>query len=113
MTLTDDLAAAIGAAHVLTGADLARYRAEWSGHYSPDPCAVARPGTTAEVAEVLRIAARHGVGVVPVTRYALSAGAGHEHEIILGYAHLSLEEISKGIALLHSVIAGRGQCCPT
>jgi len=66
MSLITDLAAALGAAHVLTGDDLARYRAEWSGHYEPNPAAVARPGSTAEVVEVLRIAARHGVPVVPV-----------------------------------------------
>jgi len=66
MALIDDLIPCIGAAHVLTGDDLARYRPDWSLHYTSDPCAVARPGTTAEVAEVVRIAARHQVPVVPV-----------------------------------------------
>lgn len=64
--LLADLARALGPAHVLTGEALARYRAEWSGHYHPDPGAVARPASTEEVAETLRIAARHGVPVVPV-----------------------------------------------
>ncbi len=67
MPLLTELAAALGAQHVLTGDDLARYRADWSAHYTSDPCAVARPANTAEVAEVLRIAARHGVAVVPVS----------------------------------------------
>ena len=67
MSLSDDLVALLGSAHVLTGADLARYRAEWSGHYAPDPAIVARPANTAEVAEVVKIAARHGVPVVPVS----------------------------------------------
>jgi len=66
MALIDDLIPCIGAAHVLTGDDLARYRPDWSLHYTSNPCAVARPGTTAEVAEVVRIAARHQVPVVPV-----------------------------------------------
>lgn len=67
MSLHDDLVALLGSAHVLTGADLARYRAEWSGHYSPDPALVARPANTDEVAGVVKIAARHGVPVVPVS----------------------------------------------
>ncbi len=67
MSLHDDLVALLGPAHVLTDDDLARYRAEWSGHYAPDPAIVARPANTQEVAEVVKIAARHGVPVVPVS----------------------------------------------
>jgi FAD/FMN-containing dehydrogenase len=66
MTLLTDLAAALGPAHVLTGAALAKYRPDWSSHYTADPIAVARPGSTAEVADVLQIAARHRCPVVPV-----------------------------------------------
>lgn len=66
MSLIQDLTAALGPAHVLTGDDLAKYRHDWTLHYPSNPCAVARPGDTAQVAEVLRIAARHGVPVVPV-----------------------------------------------
>lgn len=67
MSLIADLKDAIGADQVLTGADLARFRTDWTTHYTADPVAVARPGTTDEVAECLRIAARHGVPVVPVS----------------------------------------------
>lgn len=67
MTLLDDLVALLGSAHVLTGPDLARYTHDWSRHYRPDPVAVARPANTAEVSGVLKIAARHGVAVVPVS----------------------------------------------
>ena len=66
MTLFADLAAALGPDHVLTGTALARYRPDWTSHFTADPVAVARPGTTAEVAQVLQIAARHRVPVVPV-----------------------------------------------
>lgn len=66
MSLIPDLVAALGPAHVLTGADTARHARDWMGDYHGTPVAVARPGSTAEVAEVLRIAARHGVPVVPV-----------------------------------------------
>ncbi len=66
MPLLSDLAAALGPAHVITDDDLAKYRHEWTNHYPSNPCAVARPASTAEVAETLAIAARHGVPVVPV-----------------------------------------------
>jgi FAD/FMN-containing dehydrogenase len=65
--LIADLMGALGANHVLTGDDLAKYRHEWTQHYPSNPCAVARPADTAQVAETLRIAARHGVPVVPVS----------------------------------------------
>ncbi len=65
--LIADLTGALGANHVLTGDDLAKYRHEWTQHYPSNPCAVARPADTAQVAETLRIAARHGVPVVPVS----------------------------------------------
>lgn len=67
MALTDDLAAALGAANVLTGHDMARYARDWMGRYEGQPVAVARPGSTAEVAACIRIAAQHGVPVVPIS----------------------------------------------
>src|SRR6201994_1010452 len=64
--LTTDLAAAIGAAHVLTDPELiAGYTTDWSRRYTGTAQAVARPGTTAEVAEVVRICDRHQVPIVP------------------------------------------------
>ena len=65
--LTQDLAAAIGAANVLTGPDMARYARDWMGRYEGAPRAVVRPGSTAEVAACVKIAAQHGVPVVPVS----------------------------------------------
>jgi FAD/FMN-containing dehydrogenase len=65
--LTADLAAAIGAAHVLTGPEMARYARDWMGRYEGQPVAVVRPGSTAEVAACVKIAAQHGVPVVPIS----------------------------------------------
>lgn len=65
MSLLDDLTAALGAAHVLTGADTLRYRDEPTLIYTSNPDVVVRPGSTDEVAQVLRIAQRHRVAVVP------------------------------------------------
>ena len=65
--LTDDLAAVVGTAHVLTGSDMTRYARDWMGRYEGQPVAVVRPGSTAEVSAVVKIAAQHGVPVVPVS----------------------------------------------
>ncbi len=67
MSLTDDLATAVGAANVLTDADMARFARDWMGRYEGAPVAVVRPGSTAEVAACVRIAAQHGLPVVPIS----------------------------------------------
>ncbi|WP_374373930.1 FAD-binding oxidoreductase [Tabrizicola sp.] len=67
MRLVEALQAAIGAAHVLTGPDTARYSRDWMGRYDGQPVAVARPGSTAEVAACVKIAAQQGVPVVPIS----------------------------------------------
>lgn len=65
--MIEDLRAAVGPANVLTGADMARYARDWMGKYHGAPLAVVRPGSTAEVAACVRLAAAHGVPVVPVS----------------------------------------------
>jgi len=57
----------LGDANVLTGPDTARYGRDWMGNYHGTPLAVARPGTTAEVAATVRLAADHGIPVIPVS----------------------------------------------
>lgn len=66
MGLVEDLQAVVGAAHVLTGADMDRHSRDWMGKYDGAPFAVVRPASTAEVAAVLKIAATHRVPVVPI-----------------------------------------------
>jgi FAD/FMN-containing dehydrogenase len=58
----------IGDAHVLAedrGDDLAGYLRDWRGKYEGSALAVLRPGSTAEVQAVVRLAARTGVALVP------------------------------------------------
>ncbi|MDP3262368.1 MAG: FAD-binding oxidoreductase [Tabrizicola sp.] len=64
--LIEKLGLVVGAANVLTGADMARYARDWMGKYEGAPVAVVRPGSTAEVAGCLRVAAAEGLAVVPV-----------------------------------------------
>lgn len=65
MSLIAELTAVLGSAHVLSGEDTRPYRDEPTTQYRSDPALVVRPGSTDEVAQVLRIAARHGVAVIP------------------------------------------------
>jgi FAD/FMN-containing dehydrogenase len=67
MALQDDLVAVVGAGHVLTGPDAERYRKDWTGKFTANPVAVVRPADTAQVAAVVKLAARHGVAVVAVS----------------------------------------------
>jgi FAD/FMN-containing dehydrogenase len=67
MPLVEDLQAAVGAQNVLTGADTARHARDWMGRYHGSPIAVVRPATTAEVAACVKIAAQHGLPVVPIS----------------------------------------------
>ncbi|QKV17285.1 FAD-binding oxidoreductase [Oricola thermophila] len=56
----------LGEAHVLTDAsDLAAHGKDWTGRYSALPLAVVRPGTTEEVAAIVRLCADAGIAVVP------------------------------------------------
>lgn len=66
MTLLDDLTDLLGPAHVLIGSDCDRFARDWKGQHHGSPVAVIRPADTAQVSAALRIAARHGVPVVPV-----------------------------------------------
>ncbi len=61
-----ELRALLGAAHVLTGADTDRFSRDWTGKWRAEPLAVIRPASTAEVSDCVRLAARHGLSVVPV-----------------------------------------------
>ena len=65
--LLNSLRAQLGAAHVLTreSHDLAAYERDWRQRAHGHALAVVRPGSTDEVAAVLRACAAHGVSLVP------------------------------------------------
>jgi len=107
MSVLADLAAALGPAHVVTGDGLDRYRHDWSAHYPADPLAVARPGSTAEVAETLRIAARHGVKVIPVAGLTgLVGGAMTQGGLMLSVERLDRIRVIRPQARVAVVEAG-------
>lgn len=64
--LIESLRAVVGVAHVLTNADdVAPYLTDWRGRYTGSALAIVRPGSTPEVAEVVRLCAQAGIAVVP------------------------------------------------
>ena len=90
MTLIADLAAVLGPTNVLNGTDMARYTKDWTGKFTANPIAVARPANTAEVAETLRIAARHNTPVVPVSGLTgIVGGAMTEGGLMLSVERLN------------------------
>jgi FAD/FMN-containing dehydrogenase len=70
--------------------DLETYGRDWTRVWQPAPCAVARPGSTEQVAEVVKICAAEGLAVVPSGgRTGLAGGAvAKDGELVL-----SLERI--------------------
>ncbi len=63
--LLQRLRAELGAAQVLTGGDLEAWELDWRRRWRGRALAVVRPGSTAEVAAVVRAAAAAGVAIVP------------------------------------------------
>ena len=65
MELLDTLRAEVGVGNVLVDADAAAYATDWRERYRGRPLAVVRPGSTDEVAKVVRACAVSGTPVVP------------------------------------------------
>jgi FAD/FMN-containing dehydrogenase len=63
--LLTDLRAAVGQAHVLTQVDLSAWELDWRKRWRGKALAVVRPGSTDEVATVVRACAAHGTTLVP------------------------------------------------
>ncbi len=64
--LIEALAAIVGPGHVLTAdGDMAPYLGDWRGRYRGSALCVVRPGSTAEVAAVVRACGAAGAPIVP------------------------------------------------
>jgi FAD/FMN-containing dehydrogenase len=65
MSLLDTLRATVGAGQVLTDGDLTAWEQDWRRRWRGRALAVVRPGSTAEVAAVVRACAAAGTAIVP------------------------------------------------
>jgi FAD/FMN-containing dehydrogenase len=65
MNLLNALRDAVGERQVLTDGDLSAYELDWRKRHRGRALAVVRPGSTAEVATVVKACAAHGASVVP------------------------------------------------
>jgi len=63
--LFDALRAAVGESNVLTDGDLSAWELDWRKRWRGRALAVVRPGTTAEVAAVVRACVAQGIAIVP------------------------------------------------
>ncbi len=105
--LLDRLAALIGPAHVLTGADAASYGTEWTGKYHWTPRAVLRPADAAQVAAILALLHETRTPVVPVAGRTGITGATHaEGQLMLSVERLNV--IGPVNAAARTVSAGAG-----
>ncbi len=65
-SILDDMAAIVGAKNIVTDADaMVPYLKEWRDLFRGKAQAIVRPGSTAEVAEIVKLAARTGTRLVP------------------------------------------------
>ncbi|MFV8818989.1 FAD-binding oxidoreductase [Haliea sp. E17] len=84
--------AIVGADRVLTDEEsLQHYGRDWTRFYPPMPCAVVLPGSIAEVQDVVRLAARENLAIVPSGgRTGLSAGGVAKNgELVLALDRLN------------------------
>ena len=90
-----DLRHVVGADHVMVDRDLtASYGSDWTGRFTGTPSAVIRPGTVAEVAEVIARCRGASIALVPQGGNTGLVGGGVP---LAGEAVLSLRRLS-GIA---------------
>lgn len=107
--LIDELTEALGKAQVLTGEEIAeKYKSDWFKYSTHTPVAVVRPGTPAQVAEVMRICASHQQSVTPQGGLTglVGGGAPRENDVVLSLERLNgIEEIDSAAATM-TVLAG-------
>jgi FAD/FMN-containing dehydrogenase len=66
MTIMQELINIVGEKHVVTGVDLERYSIDWMKQYPSSPIVAVRPASTQEVSEIVQLANKHGIAIVPM-----------------------------------------------
>lgn len=91
MDIVAQLTGIVGAEHIFTGTDTAGYATDWTGKYTSSPIAVVRPATTAQVSQVVKLAAATKTPIVPIGGNTGLTGATLADGAVL----LSLERLNK------------------
>ncbi|WP_293449319.1 FAD-binding oxidoreductase [Planktotalea sp.] len=88
--MINKLAEIVGAQHVLTGSDIARWREDWMGQYHSNPIAVVRPATTQEVSEIVVLGNETMTPIVPVSgNTGLAGGASGDGHIMISMERMN------------------------
>ena len=105
--MIDRLKAIVGDAHVLTGADMAKYSHDFTRSYNWAPLAVVRPANTAEVSQIVTLANQTKTPVVPVSgNTGLAGGARAEGAIMLSLERMNAIREIRAPARIAIVEAG-------
>ncbi|WP_281966685.1 FAD-binding oxidoreductase [Roseovarius nanhaiticus] len=115
----------VGTAHVLTGADMAGYDADWSGHKRGTPLAVVRPGSTQEVAAIVKLANETGTPIVPQAgntgltdateaggAILLSVGRMNRIREVRASSRIAIVEAGAILSSIHNAVAEHGLIFP-
>ncbi|MEM8823601.1 MAG: FAD-binding oxidoreductase [Pseudomonadota bacterium] len=85
-----DLRALLGVDHVLTGDATARFATDWTGKWHADPLAVVRPASTAQVSDVVKLAAKHDLSIVPVGgNTGLVGGTANQGALMVSFERMA------------------------
>jgi FAD/FMN-containing dehydrogenase len=99
----------VGPKNMMDGSDpgAARYASDWTGAYQWHPWAVARPGSTKEVSDILRLAHEHRIAVVPSGgRTGLTGGLHAEAALVLSVERMNRIEVVD--AVTRTAVVGAG-----
>ncbi len=123
--MLDKLREILGAANVLTGADMDAYARDWSGAPQGTPLAVLRPGSTADVSAILKLANETGTPVVPISgntgltgataaegAWLVSLGRMNRIREIRPSSRLAIVEAGAILANIHDAVAEHGLIFP-
>src|SRR6056297_1660777 len=106
-SILTDLRNIVGAAHVVTGTDAARWSEDWTRQRQWAPLAVIRPANTAEVAKVVQLANRTSKVIVPVSgNTGLVEGTYAQNALMLSLDRMSAIRTVKPEARIATVEAG-------
>lgn len=87
--MIDKIAAIVGPKNVLSGADAEPYAVDITGMHRADPIAVARPATTQEVSDLVKLANAEGFSIIPVGGRTGLTGAGIGDGVVISLERMS------------------------